>query len=179
MDNRSGGLSGDHTSSYSRASDDRRILSWIPAAFAVLVIVAESTAMMSAENTGRWLLPIWIHLFGPITAARWAIVHHLIRKSGHFVGYGLVSVSFFYGWKNSLSAPQGLSPLWRRAALYSIGCTFLVASADEFHQSFLPSRTGTPYDVMLDTCGAVMAQLVVLLVMALITRKSAVVPVPA
>ena len=33
--------------------------------------------------------------------------------------------------------------------------TALVASSDEFHQSFLPNRTGVPSDVLLDCCGAV------------------------
>jgi VanZ family protein len=33
--------------------------------------------------------------------------------------------------------------------------TAMVASLDEFHQSFLPNRTGIPSDVLLDCCGAV------------------------
>ena len=32
--------------------------------------------------------------------------------------------------------------------------TALVASADEWHQTFLPNRTGSPWDVLLDCCGA-------------------------
>ncbi len=44
---------------------------------------------------------------------------------------------------------------WRvEATILAIFSTALVASADEFHQSFLPSRTGTPLDVLLDTTGA-------------------------
>jgi VanZ family protein len=34
--------------------------------------------------------------------------------------------------------------------------TALTASADELHQAFLPNRTGTPWDVLLD-CGGVLA----------------------
>jgi VanZ family protein len=36
-----------------------------------------------------------------------------------------------------------------------------VAAIDEFHQSFVPSRTGTPLDVVIDGCGAILAQLMV------------------
>ncbi len=32
--------------------------------------------------------------------------------------------------------------------------TVLVASWDEWHQTYLPNRTGSPYDVLLDCCGA-------------------------
>jgi VanZ family protein len=39
--------------------------------------------------------------------------------------------------------------------------TALVASADEFHQSFLPNRTGVPSDVLLDCCGAIVLTLLV------------------
>jgi len=50
------------------------------------------------------------------------------------------------------------------ATLALIG-TAMVASADEFHQSFLPNRTGVPSDVLLDCCGAVALQLFAYLVL--------------
>lgn len=45
--------------------------------------------------------------------------------------------------------------------------TAIVASADEFHQSFLPNRTGVPSDVLLDCCGAVVLLLVIYLYLRL------------
>lgn len=130
---------------------------------AVAMIAIESTATMSAANTSRWLLPLWVHLFGPISAAKWAIVHHYIRKTGHFVGYGTVSLCFYHGWRSSLSTRRlSLSAVWRRSSLLAVLCTLVVASADEFHQSFLPGRTSSVYDVALDVCGAIVAQLILL-----------------
>jgi VanZ family protein len=35
----------------------------------------------------------------------------------------------------------------------------LIASCDEFHQTFLPNRTGSPWDVLLDCCGGLLVQL--------------------
>lgn len=151
----------------------RALLHWIPAVLAVLMIAFESTATMSASNTSRWLLPIWVHLFGPITPAHWATVHHYIRKTGHFTGYGLVSLCFFYGWKNTLRVTNGLRGLWLRSAAFAVVCTALVASADEFHQTFLPSRTGRVADIVIDTCGAIAVQISILAIMPLLTRKSA------
>jgi VanZ family protein len=149
------------------------VLNWIPAALSVVMIAAESTATMSAANTSRWLYPLWLRLFGPISAAHWAEVHHLIRKSGHFIGYGIVSLSFFCGWRQTLR--QHLIQhweLWRRAAVLGVLSALLVAILDEYHQSFLPSRTSSPIDVCIDLCGAITAQVVLLLVLRLVSRHS-------
>jgi VanZ family protein len=40
------------------------------------------------------------------------------------------------------------------AALALLG-TALMASADEYHQTFLPNRTGSPLDVLLNCCSAI------------------------
>jgi VanZ family protein len=37
----------------------------------------------------------------------------------------------------------------------------VVASADEWHQTMIPSRTGTVSDVVLDTVGATVAQILI------------------
>ncbi|HET8636455.1 MAG TPA: hypothetical protein VFL96_06360, partial [Acidobacteriaceae bacterium] len=80
----------------------RVFLNWLPAALAVIVIAVESTIFMSAANTSKWLRPMWEWLFGPISSHRWSIVHECIRKTGHFTGYGLVSVCFFHGFRTTL-----------------------------------------------------------------------------
>ena len=144
----------------------RLFLHWIPALIGIGVILAESTVTFGAANTSRWLLPLWIKLFGPISPARWAVVHHYIRKSGHFVGYGSVSLAFFDAWRVSLERHW---PAWRvrfwRAAGLAVLCTALLATWDEWHQSFLPGRTSSPWDVLLDCCGALGAHLLLLAVM--------------
>jgi VanZ family protein len=149
-----------------------RVLDWLPAALSVLMIALESTATMSSDNTSRWLYPLWIHLFGPISPARWEVVHHLIRKTGHFVGYGAVSLAFFYGWRQTLHRMSVKHwTLWRRASVLAVLCTVVVASLDEYHQSFLPSRTSSPLDVGIDLCGAIAFQLVLLLIIQWFSRR--------
>jgi VanZ family protein len=155
-----------------RNSRMRLFVHWIPALIGIAVIVVESTAMMSASNTSRWLLPLWIRLFGPVTPERWAIVHHYIRKTGHFVGYGMVSLGFFNAWRVTLerrwpSWPPAAWVRFRHSALLALLCTLLLASWDEWHQSFLPGRTSSARDVLLDFCGALAAHLVVLAVVGL------------
>jgi VanZ family protein len=150
---------------------DRRTLqfwvrAWIPVAISVAVIVIESTPYLGADRTSRPLRWLFEHLFGAISEARWAIVHHAIRKSGHFVGYGLVALTWLRAWWMTL--PN--SNYFQDALLALLG-TAAVASADEFHQTFLPNRTGLASDVLLDCCGAIALQLLVYLFLRVFKPK--------
>lgn len=139
---------------------------WIPAVLAVAMICAESTDAFSAAHTGSFLRPIFQSIFGAMSDSRWELIHHILRKSGHFIGYGTVSFTFLRAWLYTLSR-RGVSTLlaWRvEASILAILSTAIVASGDEFHQSFIPSRTGTPRDVLLDTAGATTLCLLVWLI---------------
>ena len=83
--------------------------------------------------------------------------HHILRKTGHVLGYGILSVLLFRAWKVTLPE-NGLRWSWRWTYL-AFFCTALVATLDEWHQSYLPSRTGTYRDVILDSAAAIAAQL--------------------
>jgi VanZ family protein len=125
------------------------ISAWSPVVLGVTVIITESTVYFGSDRTSgplRWLFQI---LFGPVSAAHWQIIHHLIRKSGHFLGYGLIGLAWLRAWRMTLPASQFLA----HAALALCG-TALLASWDEWHQSFLPNRTSSPWDVLLDCTGA-------------------------
>ena len=45
----------------------------------------------------------------------------------------------------------------RGVVLRAVGLCTLYASADEFHQTFEVDRTGSPWDVLVDTLGAAVA----------------------
>jgi VanZ family protein len=129
---------------------------WTPVAIAIAVICVESTGTMSAEHTSRFLRPLFEKFFGPISDSTWDAFHHYLRKSGHFVGYGTVGFTFLRAWLHTL-ARRGVSTLsaWRlESSILAVLSTAIVASGDEYHQTFLPGRTGTPDDVLLDTIGA-------------------------
>jgi VanZ family protein len=129
---------------------------WLPVLLAICVIAAESTEMMGADHTTGPLRHIWEWIFGHLSDERWEFTHHLIRKSGHFVGYGLVGLAWLRAWWMTLPKSRFLHD----AVLALLG-TALVASADEFHQTLLPNRTGSPWDVLLDCCGAIVLQTLV------------------
>jgi VanZ family protein len=129
---------------------------WTPVAIAVAVIAIESTATFSSQNTSNWLRPVVQHWFGAMSDSAWEMLHHYLRKSGHFLGYGTVGFTFLRAWLYTTARRGSVSLLsWRvESSILAIFSTAIVASCDEFHQTFLPGRTGTPVDVMLDTAGA-------------------------
>lgn len=131
---------------------------WIPALIWLGIIAIESTGLLSSENTGRFLYPLLHFLFG-VDPLRFALWHFLLRKSGHVVGYGILSVLLFRAWRATIPVLKHSrwSMVWARVALFM---TALVASLDELHQSFLPSRTGTIRDVLLDSAAGLAAQVV-------------------
>ncbi len=134
---------------------------WIAAILWLIVIAIESSAWLSSHNTGRILYPI-LHSLFRINHAQFEHWHFFIRKGGHVFGYGLLSILLFRAWRETLPLPN--HPKWtmRWATVAVLGTAF-VASLDEWHQSFLPSRTGTVHDVILDTCAGIGAQTLVFL----------------
>jgi VanZ family protein len=132
---------------------------WIAAILWLILIAIESTAMLSSANTSRILYPVLHFLFG-LDWDRFEIWHFYIRKGGHVVGYGILSILLFRAWRATLPAMSNANWTLRWATIAVLG-TALVASLDEWHQTFIPSRTGTVRDVILDTCAGMGAQLLV------------------
>jgi VanZ family protein len=142
---------------------------WLPSAIWLAVIALESTNLGSAEHTGRILYPLLHYLFG-MSPQRFEIVHMVLRKTGHFIGYATLSILLFRSWRGTF--PR-LSTRWcLQWATLAFVCTALVASLDEFHQSFLPSRTGTFRDVVLDSTAALVAQIVIFVILRRSERAS-------
>ena len=149
--------------SSTRMSRDRNhvLKAWIALILWLIVIAIESTTYMSSQQTSRILYPILHFLFG-INYAQFEPWHHFLRKCGHVLGYALLSILLFRAWRETLPSPLGLKWTPRWAAIAVFGTAF-VATLDEWHQSYLPSRTGTYRDVILDTSAGIAAQLAIFL----------------
>ncbi len=131
---------------------------WLPVLFGIGVIVVESTVWFGADHTSGPLRVLFEALFGRVSDARWEIIHHTIRKSGHFIGYGLIGLAWLRAWWMTMPRSHFLPD-----ALLALLGTGLLATWDEWHQSFLPNRTSSPWDVLLDCCGAIALELLVYL----------------
>jgi VanZ family protein len=135
------------------------VKTWIAALLWIALIAIESTDTFSAEHTSRLLYPI-LHFLMGLDLAHFEVWHHYIRKTGHFVGYFALSFFLFRAWRATLRLPW--APRWAlRWAAIAFFMSAVVASLDEWHQSFLPSRTGAFSDVMLDSFAALTAQVLI------------------
>lgn len=68
-----------------------------------------------------------------------------VRKAAHMTEYGVLALCFFW-------ALYSYGIRWGR--LLSLLLAALYACTDEFHQTFVPGRDGSPRDVFIDTAGA-------------------------
>jgi len=160
-----GGCEGVH---YKVHADVRRELNyWLPPIVWAAVILIASTDLFSGSNTAGVLQRIAVTIFGhrlaPATAET---LNFLIRKSAHLTEYGILSALTF-------RALRGEQKSWSwRWAIGAIVFAGVIASIDEIHQSFVPSRTGTWHDVLLDTAGATLAQILIRAAQVLLFRSS-------
>jgi len=134
---------------------------WIPVALCVLVISQESTIYFGADHTSGPLQRFFEFFFGHFTQPQWWRLHLAIRKGGHFLGYGILSVAWFRAFWLTFRVDASLPK--RRISAHALAMlgTLFIASCDEFHQTFLPNRTGSIRDVLVDCSGAALMQLLV------------------
>jgi VanZ family protein len=103
---------------------------WLPALFLMTVIFIFSS--QPSDN-----LPDFLN---------W---DYVIKKTGHAIGYGLLALSYLH-YFNYDKKRYWLA--WLLAILFS--------ATDEFHQSFVPGRHSSIYDVLVfDNLGALSALL--------------------
>jgi VanZ family protein len=143
---------------------------WLPVLLFTSLLALESTASFGSDHTSAPLHTLFHFLFGSAIDRHWAYTHHLLRKTGHFAGYGMMSLVFFRGFR--LTLRNTALRLHRSLASHAlaIAATFLIACVDEIHQSFLPNRTGCFSDVLLDTFGALTMQLALMLALRALNR---------
>ncbi|MFL6514220.1 MAG: VanZ family protein [Chthoniobacterales bacterium] len=118
----------------------------------MLLIFAGSSDVLSAEHTSRFLVPFLLWLNPAMSYDRIETIHLIFRKLGHVTEYAILAALLWRAFRGTFSA------LSRRTIAI---CTFAVAAAyaasDEFHQSFVPSRTSTFHDVLIDCLGVMLA----------------------
>ncbi|HEV7893969.1 MAG TPA: VanZ family protein [Pyrinomonadaceae bacterium] len=120
-------------------------------AWAAFVLFA-SSANFSASNTSRIIRPLLLWLFPGIAESSIQQVHFFVRKAAHFTEYAILALLTARALRTS-----GLAALRRSWWPASFVLVASVALVDEYHQSFLPSRTGTIYDSLLDMTGGAVA----------------------
>ena len=123
-----------------------------PLAAWLCFIFFASTNSFSAENTSRIIGPLLQWLFPRIRPASIDEAHLIVRKTAHFTEYALLALLAARAFRTSLRVS-----LSRRWLLVSFALVAVVALLDEYHQSFVPSRTASIYDSLLDMAGGATA----------------------
>ena len=138
---------------------NKTLKAWIPSLIWLIIIAIESTDLLSSSNESRLLYPLITFLFGHIDLDKFMVWNGYLREVGHFVGYFVLSCLQFWAWRATILLPNAKwSFRWARIAFLT---TAMVATLDEWHQSFIPSRTGRFHDVVLDSSAALIAQVII------------------
>ena len=132
-------------------SRQSRLWRYIPLILWMAVIFFASTSEFSASNTELVIQPLLRWLFPHITGERIALFHFLVRKAGHFTEYAILGLLAARAFASSHTA---LRRSWFFAALILVS---VYALSDEYHQSFVPSRTASIYDSLVDMAGGLAA----------------------
>ncbi|MED4300144.1 VanZ family protein [Geobacillus stearothermophilus] len=125
---------------------------WVPVILWCLVIYSFSeSSWFTGANTAHVLQVILSYLpFGSGDEEGSSFLNFLIRKAAHLTEFGILAALVW----------RALSPKrWAYAGAWLFATAY--AATDEWHQSFEPGRTATPKDVAIDSCGALIALLVV------------------
>lgn len=134
----------------------RTISRYLPLLLWMAFISFASTGNFSAGNTSRIIGPFVLWLFPNTTPETLLVIHGMTRKLAHFVEYALLGILAARAFRGS---PR--PALRARWFLISLAVVVVYALIDEYHQSFVPSRTGTIYDSLIDIAGGLAALLVV------------------
>ena len=132
-----------------------KLIAWLPTVACLSMIAFFSTDTFSAKHTATILERIIRAVYGEINPDLFKFIHVFVRKAAHFTVYGTLSLSAYFSWRATLPRRSRWSFIWAGLALL---LTLAAASLDEFHQSFVPSRGPSPFDVMLDMMGAMFVQ---------------------
>jgi VanZ family protein len=153
---------GDGTEVGGRARIWGRVGRYAPLVGWMVFIFLASTGEFSAGNTSRIIGPLLRWLFPDISEERLVLAHVITRKVAHFAEYAILA------WLAARAFNTSSRRMLRRHWFF---LSFLLVVSysllDEYHQSFVPTRTGSIYDSLLDMSGGLTA----LLLYALWRRK--------
>lgn len=129
---------------------------WLPLFVWLVLMFVGSTDLFSAEHTSRFIVPMLLWLKPGMSPLTIRAIMFGIRKCAHVCEYAVLALLL---WRALRSSPRLHNKLATLFVLVVLGCAAF-AAGDEFHQSFVKSRTPSVRDVFLDISGAVLGLLV-------------------
>lgn len=127
-----------------------RILRYAPLILWAGTVFLASSTTGSMSNTSRIIRPLLEWLFPHTPDDVLTVYHGYIRKFAHFFEYAVLA---FLASRAFWGSSVGL--LKRFWTIFAFCVVLIIASIDEYNQSFNTARTGSIYDVLLDCTGGI------------------------
>jgi VanZ family protein len=124
----------------------RLLKQYLPLVVWLAFISFASSDSFNAGNTSRIIGPLILWLFPNTSAETLATIHFITRKVAHFTEYAILGFLAARAFRTS--------PRW---FLISAVLVVVYALLDEYHQSFVPSRTASVFDSFIDMAGGITA----------------------
>jgi VanZ family protein len=134
----------------------RFVSHWLPLIAWLAFISFASSDNFNAGNTSRIIGPLILWLFPHTSPETLASVHFITRKIAHFTEYAILG---FLAARAFRTSPR--PSISRRWILICATLIVVYALMDEYHQSFVPSRTASVWDSLIDMAGGLTALLLV------------------
>jgi VanZ family protein len=123
---------------------------WLPVLFWMAVIFAASSDAKSFEHSSRLIAPLLHWLFPHMADKTVNDIVFYARKCAHLTEYAVFALLI---WRALNHSRNNLPPWsWPKVG-GALLLVFIYAASDEFHQSFVPTRTPRIHDVVIDTIG--------------------------
>ena len=119
--------------------------------FLLTLVLLLGTSGFGADRTSLVLVPLIKAIAPGASPHDVQLAHMLVRKLAHTTEYAVLALSWFVALAGNPARTA------RRAAWLALGVCIACAILDETHQAFVPTRTASALDVMIDGVAALLA----------------------
>jgi VanZ family protein len=123
---------------------------WLPPVL-WMIFISPVNDLLTSHSTSSLIMPLITWLLPRASQHTSETLHILLRKTGHFLEYAFLAFLLFRGFRGSKKTLQFTWILY--AGLISLG----YSAMDEYMQTFIPARTGSFYDWLIDSLGILFA----------------------
>src|SRR5262245_53535313 len=125
--------------------------SWLPPVLWMAVIAFMSTGWFSSRHTEGAVAGLLAWVVPWLTPEDGGAFHGTLRKLAHLGEYAILALLWFRALTRDTALSRGM------AVATTLAICVSWAALDEFHQSFVASRTASAGDVAIDSAGALAA----------------------
>jgi VanZ family protein len=129
---------------------------YLPLIAWLVFISFASSDNFNAGNTSRIIGPLILWLFPSTSPETLEVVHLITRKLAHITEYAILG---FLAARAFRTSPH--PAINRRWFLICLALVAIYALLDEYHQSFVPSRTASISDSLIDMAAGLTALIIV------------------